>query len=111
MQRRLSPGTEMTSTSTLKRCDTSCTQRKEGTDARKALPRSSVGSTPTTNPSARPKGKDRTVRAVAAFIKLAGDVGNDWGVCSNPARGESGLLTFEHQGCAAFEAMTGGDGL
>lgn len=37
------------------------------------------------------------------FVKLAGDVGNDWGVCSNPESPRSGLLTFEHQGCAAFE--------
>ena len=42
------------------------------------------------------------------FIKLAGDVGNDWGVCSNPESPRAGLLTFEHQGCAAFEAMTDG---
>ena len=42
------------------------------------------------------------------FIKLAGDVGNDWGVCSNPESPRAGLLTFEHQGCAAFEAMTEG---
>ena len=32
------------------------------------------------------------------FIKLAGDVGNDWGVCSNPESPRAGLLTFEHQG-------------
>jgi uncharacterized protein (DUF433 family) len=37
MQRRLSPGTGMISTSTPKRCGTSRTQRKESTDARKAL--------------------------------------------------------------------------
>jgi hypothetical protein len=40
------------------------------------------------------------------FIKLAGDVGNDWGVCSNPESLGAGLLTFGHQGCSAFDAMT-----
>ena len=41
------------------------------------------------------------------FIKLAGDVGNDWGVCSNPESPRAGLLTFEHQGCTSFEPITG----
>ena len=40
------------------------------------------------------------------FVKLVGDVGNDWGVCSNPESPRSGLLTFEHQGCTAFQAIT-----
>jgi hypothetical protein len=42
------------------------------------------------------------------FVKLAGEVGNDWGVCSNPESPRSGFLTFEHQGCSAFEATTDG---
>ena len=41
------------------------------------------------------------------FIKLAGDVGNDWGVCCNPESPRAGLLTFEHQGCTSFEPITG----
>ena len=36
------------------------------------------------------------------FIKLAGHVGYDWGVCGNENSPRAGLLTFEHQGCAAF---------
>ena len=28
---------------------------------------------------------------------------NDWGVCANPKSHRCGLLTFEHQGCSAFE--------
>ena len=40
------------------------------------------------------------------FVKLAGDVGNDWGVCSNPESPRSELLTFAHQGCPAFEPIT-----
>jgi len=40
------------------------------------------------------------------FVKLAGDVGHDWGVCGNAGSPRAGLLTFEHQGCAAFEPMT-----
>jgi hypothetical protein len=40
------------------------------------------------------------------FVKLAGGVGNDWGVCSNAESPRAGLLTFEHQGCSAFEPMT-----
>jgi len=39
------------------------------------------------------------------FVKLAGEVGNDWCVCANPDSPRSGLLTFEHQGWAAFEAI------
>jgi hypothetical protein len=31
-----------------------------------------------------------------------GDDG-DWGVCVNPRSHRCGLLTFEHQGCSAFE--------
>jgi hypothetical protein len=27
----------------------------------------------------------------------------DWGVCANPASHRCGLLTFEHQGCGAYE--------
>lgn len=35
----------------------------------------------------------------------AGDqaISNDWGVCINPKSHRDGLLTFEHQGCPAFE--------
>ena len=34
---------------------------------------------------------------------LAGRLGQDWGVCCNPASHRASLLTFEHQGCAQFE--------
>jgi hypothetical protein len=34
----------------------------------------------------------------------------DWGVCSNPQSPRCGLLTFEHQGCAFFEAAPTTDG-
>jgi hypothetical protein len=37
------------------------------------------------------------------FNKLEGDIGNDWGVCSNHHSPRRGLLTFEHQGCKFFE--------
>ena len=40
------------------------------------------------------------------FVKLAGEVGDDWGVCTNPESSRAGLLTFEHQGCTAFEPIT-----
>jgi DNA-directed RNA polymerase subunit H (RpoH/RPB5) len=39
------------------------------------------------------------------FVKLAGDVGEEWGVCANPESARAGLLTFEHQGCPEFEPM------
>lgn len=35
---------------------------------------------------------------------LDGKLGYDWGICANPASPRAGLLTFEHQGCVAFEA-------
>jgi hypothetical protein len=34
--------------------------------------------------------------------KLAGKLGFDWVVCTNPASHRVGLLTFEHQGCTQF---------
>jgi hypothetical protein len=37
------------------------------------------------------------------FKPLEGQEGNDWGVCWNPNSPRNGLLTFEHQGCPAFE--------
>ena len=40
------------------------------------------------------------------FVKLAHEVGNEWGVCSNAKSSRAGLLTFEHQVCAAFEPIT-----
>lgn len=38
------------------------------------------------------------------FIPLAGELGNDWGICANPKSPRAGLLTFEHQGCPQFES-------
>ena len=37
------------------------------------------------------------------YVKLAGTLGMDWGVCAHPRSHRCGLLTFEHQGCLAFE--------
>jgi hypothetical protein len=37
------------------------------------------------------------------FIPLEHGLRYDWGVCHNPRSPRSGLLTFEHQGCAEFE--------
>ena len=34
---------------------------------------------------------------------LGGDLAGDWCVCANPKSHRVGLLTFEHQGCQAFE--------
>ena len=34
---------------------------------------------------------------------LEGDLGADWCACTNPESHRCGLLTFEHQGCQAFE--------
>ncbi|NJL56120.1 hypothetical protein HC928_13770 [bacterium] len=41
--------------------------------------------------------------AVGIFA-IRGQLGMDWGVCANPASPRASLLTFEHQGCQAFEA-------
>jgi hypothetical protein len=39
------------------------------------------------------------------FVKLDGDLGFDWGVCSNVNGPRAGLLTFEHQaGVGCFES-------
>lgn len=35
---------------------------------------------------------------------LDSELGLDWCVCTNPASNRVGLLTFEHQGCTAFES-------
>lgn len=37
------------------------------------------------------------------FLPLEGSLRFDWGVCMNPNSPRVGLLTFEHQGCKAFE--------
>ena len=36
------------------------------------------------------------------YLLLAGSLGADWGVCTNPKSHRCGLLTFEHQGCLKF---------
>ena len=38
------------------------------------------------------------------FIPLAGELGYDWGICSNAKSPRAGPLTFEHQGCPQFES-------
>jgi hypothetical protein len=40
------------------------------------------------------------------FVKVAGWTGDYWGVCTNPESPRAGLLTFEHQGCTAFEPVS-----
>ena len=37
------------------------------------------------------------------FAVLKGPLASDWGVCMNARSPRAGLLTFEHQGCPAFE--------
>lgn len=39
------------------------------------------------------------------FIKLAGDLGDNWGVCTNRHSPRKGLLTFKQQGCRFFEEI------
>ena len=39
--------------------------------------------------------------AFAAWLE--GALGADWCVCTNPSSHRTGLLTFEHQVCRAFE--------
>lgn len=39
------------------------------------------------------------------FVKLAYGAVDQWGVCSNPESPRAGMLTFEHQGCSAFDPM------
>ena len=41
------------------------------------------------------------------YLPVKGQLGMDWGVCTNPASPRKSLLTFEHQGCPAFEADRG----
>ncbi len=38
------------------------------------------------------------------YLPLRGELGYDWGVCSNARSPRAGLLTFEHQRCLEFEA-------
>lgn len=37
------------------------------------------------------------------YIRLAGALGSDWGVCSRSISPYDGALVFEHQGCNRFE--------
>lgn len=39
------------------------------------------------------------------FTKLEGDIGKDWGVCTNSQGPRKGLLTFEHMGCSFYEEI------
>jgi hypothetical protein len=39
----------------------------------------------------------------AHYRPLKGELGSDWGVCTSPTSHRRGKLTFEHQGCYAFE--------
>jgi len=39
----------------------------------------------------------------AHYRPLEGQLGFDWGVCASPISHRRGKLTFEHQGCYAFE--------
>jgi DNA-directed RNA polymerase subunit H (RpoH/RPB5) len=39
------------------------------------------------------------------FLKLAGEAGEEWGVCANPVSERAGLLTYQHQGCPEFESI------
>jgi len=41
------------------------------------------------------------------YVRLEPGLQLDWGICRNPASPRCGLLTFEHQGCRAFEADDG----
>lgn len=41
------------------------------------------------------------------FIELEGELGNDWGVCSNKKSPRKGLLTWEHQ--AGFDCFVQGE--
>ncbi len=43
----------------------------------------------------------------AHYRRLASELGADWGVCASPVSHRSGRLTFEHQGCPAFESENG----
>ncbi len=36
-------------------------------------------------------------------LDVAGDLANDWVICTNPKSHRAGLLTFEHQGCQKYE--------
>jgi len=43
------------------------------------------------------------------YVPLEGELKYDWGVCTNPRSHRCGLLTFEHQGCLAFEVADRAD--
>ena len=40
------------------------------------------------------------------YTLLKGELGSDWGVCTNTASNRCALLTFKHQGCLNFEENT-----
>lgn len=44
------------------------------------------------------------------FRPLEGELGMDWGVCTNVKSHRVGLLTFEHQGCLQGEVLTPAQG-
>jgi len=99
MQRRLSPGTGMTSMSTPKRCAQAASSVRKATMQRKALAgRPWLNTELRTLRQAR-KGRGGLSGGCRHFIKLLATWGTTGGVCSNPESPRAGLLTFEHQGC------------
>ncbi len=42
------------------------------------------------------------------WIALSGELGQDYGVCSNPASSFDGRVRFEHDGCESFAARADG---
>jgi hypothetical protein len=36
------------------------------------------------------------------FLKVDGELGSDWGVCTNRHSHRAGLLTFKHMGCSSY---------
>ena len=53
--------------------------------------------------TARPEGACQCSCGCLHYAALAGRLGADWGVCTNPESHRVGLLTFEHQGCLHYE--------
>ena len=40
------------------------------------------------------------------YLRLRGEIGQDWGICGNAGSPRAGLVTFEHQGCLQFESQS-----
>ncbi|MFB7512688.1 DUF3027 domain-containing protein [Streptomyces sp. NPDC056144] len=62
----------------------------------------------TAQPDYRNEWYDAQCGGCRFWIALSGELGQDYGVCSNPASSFDGRVRFEHDGCESFATRADG---